>query len=146
MTYATTTATQADITDLYGDDFLLWVADRDKNGTVDTAAVSKALAYTASMMARKLGKRFPLPLTLPSGHSLIQVQVDLTAEMLAGTDAGVLTDEHKARMKRAREDLEAICSGDQSLGLGDDEPDTNFEPEVYGDSRMMGVTDTEGLI
>lgn len=152
MAYATST----DITDKYGANYLVDVADRDDNDTADTTAVTEALDDAASQIDAVIGKRFAVPLaTVPPW--LVRCNVDVAVYELASEGRLSLTTEmaHKhvkwlggldERGRPVKGFLEKVADGEVSLGLGDNEPDTLAEPVIYDDDRVLGVGSTEGLI
>lgn len=145
-------ATSADLTDRYGASYLVDIADRDDNDVADTDAVTAALDDGASEIDMILGKKYPVPLTTVPDW-VVRGNCDIAAYELASEGRGALTDEIIRKYERLMGDgekkkgrLQQVADGDISLGLGDDEPDTNFEPEIHQADRVMGVAQTKGLI
>ncbi|MCB1397262.1 MAG: DUF1320 domain-containing protein [Rhodobacteraceae bacterium] len=105
-------ATQSDIVTLYGDDALV-VADRDRDGLAETAAVSRALDLASAEIDTHLAARYALPLAkVPA--MLTAWCVDIALYRLA-LSADVLSDEHRRRYDDAIAGLKLIGAGRAAL-------------------------------
>lgn len=106
-------ATKQDILDLYGEDALYAVADRDGDDSLDDAAIDKALNMASSEIDTYVGSRHTLPLPVVP-EILTQYAVDLALYRLSGERA---TEERVRRFDAAISSLRRIASGDQTLPL-----------------------------
>jgi phage gp36-like protein len=108
-------AVQQDIADLYGDELLYQVADRDRNQVLDTAAITKALAQATSQIDSFLSARYPVPLSTIT-EDIKRLTVDIAIYRLAfGGDA--YTKEIRTRYEDALAQLKLMASGGAGLGL-----------------------------
>ncbi|SNR22893.1 DUF1320 domain-containing protein [Paracoccus sediminis] len=119
-------ATAPDIVDLYGPS-ALYVADRDNDGTVDAAAVDRALVSASDEIDSHVGVRHALPLAAVPGI-LRQHCVDIAVYRLA-LSADVLTEEHRRRYEDAVAHLRRIAEGKAALVLPAD-PDAPTDPDA----------------
>lgn len=132
-------ATAADITELYGQNALV-VADHDRDGAPDMAAVDRALLMATGEMETYLARRYTLPLPVIPSH-LVQLCVDIALYRLA-LSADVASDEHRRRYEDALVVLSKIADGRAALVLpappaggegGESGPDvTGAQPIVAG--------------
>lgn len=137
-------ATESDFTTLYGDDFLVEIADRDGDDSADTSAVTASLAYAQSFIDSYVGKRYPLPLaTVPD--SLKEANLVVAAYRLASRGRGHMTEQIDKDWERAVEWLKELAAGDASLGLAED-PASNFLPTITSDPREFRTDQSEGLV
>lgn len=109
-------ATPQDITDRYGEDLLYTLADRDRDGQLDTAVVERALDDATAEAEAALRGRYVLPLTGPVPVLLVRVVIDLALAMLP-TEAAGDNDLIQARAKSARKLLDSIRKGEVDLGI-----------------------------
>jgi phage gp36-like protein len=105
-------ATQADIATLYGANALV-VADHNRDGIVDSAAVTRALTSASDEIDTYLAARYTLPLTEVPGF-LKTLAVDIALYRLA-LSADVLSDEHRKRYEDALGHLKRIAKGEAAL-------------------------------
>ncbi len=112
-------AVKQDIVDRYGDKVLTDVADRNNDGTVDDAAVSKALADAGSEIDAYLSTRYVVPL-VPVTERVRQACVDIAIYRLAGTP-DVLTTEQRQRYEDVIDWLKLVAVG--KAGTGDSASD-----------------------
>lgn len=130
-------ATQADITELYGANALV-VADHNRDGIVDTAAVARALDMASGEMDTYLGRRYTLPLPVTPSH-LVQLCVDIALYRLA-LSQDVASQEHRTRYEDALSVLTKIATGTIALVLPASDPGggTGGEvPEVTGPQPIV---------
>lgn len=107
-------ASQDDIIQLYGQNALV-VADHDRDGIPDGAAVTRALAAATGEIDTYLAPRYTLPLhEVPS--FLTQLCVDIALYRLALT-ADVATTEHRTRYEDALSHLRKLGEGKASLAF-----------------------------
>jgi phage gp36-like protein len=105
-------ATQADIVTLYGANALV-VADHNRDGIVDSAAVTRSLTSASDEIDTYLAARYTLPLTEVPGF-LKTLAVDIALYRLA-LSADVLSDEHRKRYEDALGHLKRIAKGEAAL-------------------------------
>ena len=129
-------ASQADITDLYGER-VLYVADRDGDGVPDVPAIERALLEASAEIDSYLATRYALP--LPDGTDvsvLRKLAVDIAVYTLA-LSRDVLTDEITKRYENAVASLRRLAKGEQTLQLPAD-PDTDPEdPHADGPRAIV---------
>lgn len=145
-------ATQTDFTNRMGSKFLERIADRDGDGSVDTTAVTLALADAASEIDSVLGKGYDVPLPTPYPGWLVRCNVEIAAYLLGAESRGSNTKTLTARYHYWLGDghkqpgqLAMIVKGKRSLGY-DDEPDTNFEPFVDHEAPQLRPSDLLGVV
>jgi phage gp36-like protein len=108
-------ATLADLTDRYGQDALLVVADRDLDGVIDAQIVDDALNDATAEIDSWLAVRYDLPLpTVPS--VVTRLCCDIAMYRLSPI-AATGTDERRLRYEDALRLMKALANGDASLGL-----------------------------
>lgn len=106
-------ATQQNITDLYGLDTLDRLADRDGEGSADPAKVARALDDASALIDGYIATRVTLPLaTVPA--VLRNLCVDIAMYRLA-TDAGLLSDDARARYEDAVRFLRDVSAGKAAI-------------------------------
>jgi len=105
-------ALQSDIVTLYGQNSLV-VADHDRDGIPDSAAVTRALAAASDEIDTYLAARYTLPLAEVPGF-LKTLTVDIALYRLA-LSAEVLSDEHRRRYDDALGHLRRIAEGKAAL-------------------------------
>jgi phage gp36-like protein len=105
-------ATQADIVTLYGANALV-VADHNRDGIVDSAAVTRSLTSASDEIDTYLAARYTLPLTEVPGF-LKTLAVDIALYRLA-LSADVLSEEHRKRYEDALGHLKRIAKGEAAL-------------------------------
>ena len=92
-------ATDADIIDLYGNDMLDRLADRDGDGVADAPKVQRALDDAAALIDGYIATRVTLPLaSVPA--VLKNLSIDIAVYRLA-TDAGLLSEDARKRYEDA---------------------------------------------
>jgi phage gp36-like protein len=105
-------ATQSDIALIYGQQSLV-VADHDRDGTPDEAAIARALLAATGEIDTYLAARYRLPLhETPS--FVTQLCVDVALYRLA-LSADLLTTEHRTRYEDALAHLRRIAEGKAAL-------------------------------
>ncbi|MCA3464170.1 MAG: DUF1320 domain-containing protein, partial [Rhodobacter sp.] len=105
-------ATQSDIVTLYGQNALV-VADHNRDGAADSAAVTRALTSASDEIDTYLHARYTLPLPEVPGF-LKQLAVDIALYRLA-LSADVLSEEHRKRYEDALGHLKRIAEGKAAL-------------------------------
>lgn len=110
-------ATQQDIVDLYGEEYLLLSADRDGDGTADTGVASAALTAASSEIDSYLSSKYDLPLADTPSH-LTKICVDVAIYHMCPS-APALTEEKSTRYKAAVQWLRDVAKGVIQLGLPD---------------------------
>ncbi|WP_181318157.1 gp436 family protein [Pseudogemmobacter blasticus] len=125
MTYATRT----DITDLYGVNALV-VADHDRVGVPDDAAITRALVMASGEIDTYLARRYTLPLTVTPAH-LVQLCVDIALYRMA-LSQDVASEEHRKRYEDAISVLTKMADGRVSLVLPPVEGSEDETPAVTG--------------
>jgi phage gp36-like protein len=105
-------ATQSDIVTLYGQNALV-VADHNRDGAADSAAVTRALTSASGEIDTYLHARYTLPLPEVPGF-LKQLAVDIALYRLA-LSADVLSEEHRKRYEDALGHLRRIAKGEAAL-------------------------------
>jgi phage gp36-like protein len=127
-------ATQADIAELYGANALV-VADHDRDGVPDTAAVTRALEAATGEIDTYLARRYALPLVeVPS--FLRQLCVDVALYRLA-LGADVASSEHRQRYEDALAHLKAIADGRAALVFTPAPPVEGEEPDTSGPQPIV---------
>ena len=132
-------AALADIVALYGQNALV-VADHDRDGLPDEAAVARALAAATGEIDTYLAPRYTLPLhEVPA--FLTQLAVDIALYRLA-LAADVATTEHRTRYEDALVHLKKLGEGKAGLvfttpapAQPEDEAEDSFarpQPIVHG--------------
>lgn len=102
-------ATDADIIDLYGNDMLDRLADRDGDGVADAPKVQRALDDAAALIDGYIATRVVLPLvTVPA--VLRNLSIDIAVYRLA-TDAGLLSEDARKRYEDAIQFLRDVAAG-----------------------------------
>jgi phage gp36-like protein len=143
-------ATEADILTLYGPDLLARVADRDRDGTPDAAAVAGALDRASAEIDSHIGARYELPLAA-TPPVLVQLCVDIAVYRLAQSGA-IRTEEDRTRYEDAVAHLGRIARGHATLALpeaGDpDDPTEGLGPRpvvTSGPERVFSRDKLRGL-
>lgn len=116
----------ADISELYGQAALV-VADHDRDGAPDYAAIARALISASNEIDSYVGVREILPLPRVPGI-LKQFCVDIAVYRLA-LSADVLTDEHRRRYEDVIKHLARIAKGDAALNIPPD-PNAPVDPDA----------------
>lgn len=110
-----------DMQDIYGQEQVLLVADRNGDGAIDinsdsTSVVDAALAGATDEIDSYLSNRYQMPLQeVPT--VLRDKCVDLAMYRLAGAVPGQQTDDRRARYKDAITWLQSVAAGKVDLGL-----------------------------
>lgn len=121
-------ATQQDIVDLYGQNALV-VADHDRDGEPDAAAVTRALEAATGEIDTYLAARYALPLhEVPA--FLRQLAVDVALYRLA-LAADVATTEHRTRYEDALGHLKKIGEGKGALAFTTPVPAPNPDAGAF---------------
>lgn len=112
--------TQADLEQRFGRDYVLSLADRDRDGEADAGVIDQALDDAAAEINAYVAGRYALP--LPSVPPLlVRIACDVAIYRLA-PGPGDVTDELRRRFEDAVSLLRRISSGEVSLGLPNPEP------------------------
>jgi len=129
-----TYASKAEIEDRFGDEALLFAADRDADGALDLEAVEKAIADSSAEIDTYVSQRYSVPLsTVPE----ILVKLGCTMAMYElRFSHDVLTDEWRRRYEDAIALLKRIADGSVNLGLA--VPATGSKTiEITANTRRM---------
>lgn len=143
-------AVQSDITDRYGADFLVEIADRDDDGTIDgedVTAVTKALDDASATIDSYITLKYDDPQSLdPEPPAFKRWCVDIASFYLASSGRDSLTDTIERRHDHAIGELQMVAKGEMGLGVAD--PPATVGASVVMSSRAIerGMADTEGLI
>ena len=106
-------ATDADIIDLYGNDMLDRLADRDGDGVADAPKVQRALDDAAALIDGYIATRVTLPLaSVPA--VLKNLSIDIAVYRLA-TDAGLLSEDARKRYEDAIQFLRDCAAGKAAI-------------------------------
>lgn len=111
MTYATA----QDIIDLYGEDLLRRLADRDKDGLPDDAVVADALQGADEICNAYLSAQFTVPV-VPTPGIVRTCAIDIAVYRMA-IERAQRTDEMRLRYEDALKILDKIAKGDIGIGL-----------------------------
>ena len=114
-------ATQADIVALYGEEELIQLADRDRDGAADAGVVEAALSDASEEIDGYLSVQYDLPLDEARTRPLRRIAVDIAMYRMANT-APLNTDERRDRYRDAVRYLDKVSKGTIRLGIADDEP------------------------
>lgn len=136
MTYAT----QTNLTDRYGADVLLELADRDGDDEVDAAVVARALADADALIDSYIARRYELPIaTTPP------VLVTYAAQIaFYGLHRDRPTDEARRDYEDALVWLKDIAAGRAELDVGGSQPPMSSDGmETSGPDRIFS-RDTMG--
>jgi phage gp36-like protein len=127
-------ATQADILERYGEDVLYALADRNRDGTLDEEAISRALVDATAEIDSYLASRYPLPLSATP-----KIVVILCADIaLYRLSPDHVTEERRKRYEDAVKMLRLISDGKMSLGIEtQDSPVQRSEISVQAPSRIF---------
>lgn len=130
-------ATKAAIIEAYGEAFLTVIADRDNDGIIDDAAVTKALSRAESRM-NSYFVQGGVPLPLPSVSEEVEgACIDIACYFLANRHDR-LTDEIRQRFEDAMAWLKDVSKGRAGLGF-----DTGAE-EPLATSNEASTVDSRG--
>ena len=110
-------ATPEQITDRYGEEALLLLADRDGDGQVDAEVLEQALADATAEIDAYLAAKYELPLA-KTPEVLVRLCVDIAAYRLA-SDADTGTEERRKRYEDVVKLLGRIAKGEVRLGRAD---------------------------
>lgn len=137
-------ATQQDIIELYGNDQLLLIADRDNDGEVDADIVARAINDAAAEMNVYIGKKYPPPLSeIPA--VLPRICIDIVMYRLAAT-ADVGTEERRLRYEDAVSLLKKIASGEVSLGIAPPPTSASGMAVIQGRDRLFNRDTMKNLL
>ncbi len=127
-------ATQADIIERYGEDVLYALADRNRDGTLDEEAISRALVDATAEIDSYLASRYPLPLSA-TPKIVVILCVDIALYRLSPDH---VTEERRKRYEDAVKMLRLISDGKVSLGIEtQDSPVQRSEISVQAPSRIF---------
>jgi len=110
-----------DIADLYGEEFLLLVAERDGEGDLagaaTAAAIEDACAQASSEADSYIGARYPVPVH-PAPRALQIHVINMAVHHLAAT-ADRMTEQIRQRYEDALRWLKDVAAGRAGLGTAD---------------------------
>lgn len=130
--------TVEDLIDRLGEDEVYVLADRDRDGELDQAAIDDAAADAAAEINAYLGKRYSVPLGAERVPRIVKrIAIDLTVYRLADIGGVGGTDPRRQRYEDAIALLKRLASGEISLGIGgadgNGEASGESTPEIVGD-------------
>lgn len=131
--------TVQDLIDRLGEDEVHVLADRDRDGELDTAAISDASADATAEIDAYLGARYTVPLAEPIPRVIGRIAIDMTIYRLADIGPVGGTDARRQRYEDAIALLRRIASGEISLGMGGDDGNGDAAagtPEIVGDQIL----------
>lgn len=129
-------ASAQDISDRYGADKLLLLADRNADDAADTEVVDQALRDASAEIDTYLAAKYSMP--LPSvPDALVRLCVDIAVYRL-GVSADLATEEMRQRYEDAVALLGRISKGTASLGLPKPPSSSNGAVLVAGPKRRFG--------
>lgn len=136
-------ATEADAIAIYGTDYVTVSADKDGDGSIDTALFAAALDRATSIINGKLAGRVALPLvTVPD--DLMGYCVDL-AIYYASVTCDVMTDQKREMHKGAISALDSMAKNMTSMGQ-EDPPDNGPQSASYAsEDRVFNRTSLDRL-
>lgn len=108
-------ATQADIAELYGEELLFQLADRDRDQQLDVAAITAALTSADGQINTYLSLRYT-PSQIAASADVKRLAIDIAVHRLA-QQADAWTKEIRARYEDAITQLKLMASGAIGLGL-----------------------------
>lgn len=108
-------ATPAQVIERYDEHTITTIADRDNDGSPDTAVLERALADASAEIDTYLAAKYDLPLA-STPEVLTRLASDIALYRLA-SEADRGTDERRQRYEDAVALLRRLASGEASLGL-----------------------------
>lgn len=130
-------ATQTNAETLYGAEYVLISADRDKDDVADAAAITAALESASDRIDSYLAKVIPqdeLPLASPGEH-IKTFTIDIALYRLSPDSGGAYTKEKRVRYEDAIKWLEQVAEGK----LSPNDPD-NPVPPAGGGAKIRSLT------
>lgn len=137
-------ATEAHALDIYGTDYVTVSADKDGDGSIDTALFSKALDRATSLINGKLAGRVPLPLS-PVPEDIQGYCVDI-AIYFSSVTCDVMTDGKEKLYTQAVKALDMMAKNATSLGLEDPPVNTSADAEVSSQDRIFDRTSLNKIL
>lgn len=113
--------------DQYGQDAVLVVADRDRDGVIDDAVVDRALTNATAEIDGYVSVKHRLPLPVVPEH-FARLCGDIAMYLLS-SEGGALTEDKRKRYEDAVSYLRRVATGDAGLGLP-----TPAEQETSGEA------------
>ena len=113
-------ATQTDITNLYGEELLYVLADRDRDQVLDTAAINAAIEFGAAQVRTYLSKRYS-DAQLAASQDVKRLVVEIAVFRLA-LQADALTVEIRTRYEEALRQMELMARGTIGIGVPEEMP------------------------
>ncbi len=107
-------ATESDLRDRLGSEFVTLLADEDGDGTGDTAILTAVLDDAAAEIDMSLAGRYTVPVT-PVPQQLLRLAVDLAVYFLFLRLRKAISPEYLTRWKQAREALDRFGRGAMDL-------------------------------
>ncbi len=141
-------ATQADIAELYGEELLYQLADRDRDQQLDVAAIATALATADGQINTYLSVRYT-PSQIAASADVKRLAIDIAVYRLA-QQADAYTKEIRTRYEDAIAQLKLMASGAIGLGLPEDQPQAASDVRdgdvlVNNNERLFTRRSTRGL-
>lgn len=134
MAYATIT----DLNTRFGEDLVITVCDRDLDGAVDTASLTRALDDASSRIDAYVGTTYDVPVS-PVPDLLIDLCSDM-ALYIVSSDAGTATDDRRRRYDDAINMLKDIAKGIVTLGTEDVDVAQTGQPQLTSNTRIFSRT------
>lgn len=113
-------ATQTDIAELYGEELLYQLADRDRDQVLDTVAIEKAISSAAGQLRTYLTKRYS-DAQLAASPDVQRLVIDIAVYRLA-QQADAYTKEIRQRYEDAISQMELMARGTIGIGLPEEQP------------------------
>ena len=133
-----------DLIDRHGDDELLLLADRNRDGEMDADVLDQAIADAADEIDAYVAARYPLPLATVPGV-LLRVACDIVVYRLAVT-ADLETEERRKRYDDAVKFLTALSRGDTALGIPSPPSTVSNQVHSSGNPRIMTRSSLKGVL
>jgi phage gp36-like protein len=124
-----------DLIDRLGEDEVHVLADRDRDGELDTEAIDDAAADAAAEIDAYIGARYTVPLVDPIPRVILRIAIDMTVYRLADIGGIGGTDARRQRYEDAVALLKRLASGDITLGVGGDDGNGDIDsgtPAIVG--------------
>lgn len=136
-------ATLQNMQDRYSESAVLLVADRNRDGSLDTDAVSKALSDATDEIDSYVAARYNLPLATVPG--VIELYCCDIAMYRLADNALVLTEERENRYKAAVSWLTKLAKGIVTLGLDEEPATVTSTVSISSETRRFSRTTMGGL-
>ena len=108
-------ATVAELQEGWGEDVLLQLTDRDRDGAADPGVAETALDDASAEMDGYLGRHYQLPLPDEQRRPLRRIAIDIAVYRLS-TDGAAMTKDRRRRYEDALRFLRGVADGRIRLG------------------------------